>query len=170
MTARRTDHVDRVLDDWARERPGLDTSAAQVIGRVNRLAALLGPRIDATLAPHGLTGAGFDVLATLLRAGAPHRLPATRLAAATLKSSGTITARIDRLEEAGLVVREPDPDDRRGVLVRLTEAGMARLDAAVGPHLVAQEELVAPLTAAQRRTLADGLRALLVSLEEPRGR
>ena len=166
---RRPDHVDRVLADWARERPALDTSPAQVIGRIGRIAALIQPRTDATLAPFGLTGAGFDVLATLLRAGPPHRLAAGRLAASTLKTSGTITARIDRLAGAGLVRREPDPDDRRGVMVALTPLGIERLDAAVGAHLMAQEEILSDLAPPERRRLAEGLSTLLSGLENPAG-
>ena len=159
------DAIDRVLADWRRERPELDTGAVEVVGRIARAAALIAPTLERNLADHGLSSAGFDLLATLRRAGEPYRLAPRELAARTLKTSGTITARVDRLEADGFVVREADPDDRRGVLVRLTPAGDAALTAAIPFHLALQEEALSGLTARERDQLGGLLRRLLVGIE-----
>jgi len=93
----------------------------------------------------------------------------TELMRATMLSSGGTTKRLDRLAEAGLVERRPDPADRRGILVRLTRKGKSVIDRAMVAHLANQERLLAPLDADQRRALEDLLRTLLLGLES-RGR
>lgn len=161
-----SDAIDRVLSDWKRERPDLDIDPVRVIGRIGRTAALVAARIEANLAEHGLSTASFDLLATLRRAGPPYRLAPRDLAARTLKTSGTITSRVDRLEEDGFVARGPDPDDRRGVLVQLTPAGNAALESAVPSHLSLQEEILTGLQPREREQLATLLRRLLSAVEQ----
>ena len=113
----------------------------------------------------GLQPGWSDILAVLRRAGPPYELNPTELMRASLLSSGGTTKRLDRLAEAGLVQRRPDPNDRRGILVRLTRRGKSLIDRAMPVHLANQERLLAALTRSERRTLEDLLRKLLVSLE-----
>jgi DNA-binding MarR family transcriptional regulator len=118
MTA---DAVDRIVEQWASERAELDTTAMEVFGRVIRLARLAGDEVGRVYDQHGIGRPEFDVLATLRRSGPPYQLSPGSLAAAMMMSSGGTTARLDRLEQRGLIRRSADPDDRRGVLVALTE-------------------------------------------------
>lgn len=157
------DGVDGILDQWHRERPDLDVSAIGVFGRMARLSRAQRLASEARLARLGINSVDFDVLATLRRSGAPYALNASQLAGAVMVTSGGMTGRIDRLVKAGHVVREQDPHDRRGVTVRLTDAGFATIEEAVILHLAAEEELLAPLTDTERRRLAALLRKLLTA-------
>jgi DNA-binding MarR family transcriptional regulator len=159
------DAVDRLIAQWRRERPDLALDAMATIGRLGRLAAVAGPRVDATLARHGLTVGEFDVLAALRRTGEPFTLTPTVLARTLMLSPAAMTNRLDRLEGAGLVARRLDPGNRRSILVTLTDEGRARVDTAVADHVATEEELLAGLPAADRRALDDLLRRLLASLE-----
>jgi len=163
--ADRTDHLDRILAQWRRERPDLNVAPMGAMGRLLRTAALA----DAAFA-EGLTGfdlgpGWFDLLAALRRGGTPYEMNPTELMRATMISSGGMTKRLDRLAEAGLVSRRPDPDDRRGVLVRLTARGLKTIDGAVKVHLANEERALRSLNAAERRTLDGLLRKLLEDLE-----
>ena len=133
----RPDDVDAVVQAWQRERPDLDTTPLQVLSRVSRLALHLDRARRDAFAAFGLEPWEFDVLAALRRAGGAHELSPSALTAATLVTSGTMTNRIDRLVERGLVARRPDPDDRRGVIVRLTGSGAQAVDAALSYQLSA---------------------------------
>lgn len=159
------DEVDRLVDAWARERPDLDVEPLQVLSRVTRLARHLDRARRAAFAEHDLEASEFDVLAALRRAGEPYVLSPGQLLAQTLVTSGTMTNRIDRLEGKRLVAREPDPGDRRGVHVRLTEHGRARVDAAIADLLARERELLAALSARQRATLAALLRTVVSPLD-----
>ena len=156
-----SDGVDRILEQWARERPDLDTEAMGVFGRIFRLSRLAGERMEEAYAPYGIGRPEFDVLATLRRSGEPYQLSPGELAASMMLSTGGTTARLDRLEKAGLVARSPDPDDRRGVLVRLTAKGRHIADEAVAAGLAEQQRLLGHLPAAKRAQLNDLLRELL---------
>ncbi|WP_129339891.1 MarR family winged helix-turn-helix transcriptional regulator [Cellulomonas endophytica] len=145
---------------WARERPDLDVRPLEVLSRVSRLARHLDLARRSAFARHGLEGWAFDVLSALRRAGVPYRLSPGALLTQTLVTSGTMTNRVDRLEQAGLVRRLPSPDDRRGVLVELTDAGRGRVDSAMADLLAVEESLLAGLDPAARARLADLLRAL----------
>lgn len=159
-----TDHVDRVLEQWAAERPDLDVSPMGVIGRLSRASQLVGAEIGRTFAEHGLDRAAFDVLATLRRSGPPHRLTPTALMRATMVTSGAITQRVDRLETRGLVTRAPSESDGRGTYVALTDDGLALIDRVLPDHLATEERVLATLSPAERKSLADTLRRLLESL------
>lgn len=155
------DEVDRLVAAWREQRPDLDVEPLEVLSRVHRLARHLDRARRATFAEHGLEGWEFDVLTALRRAGAPYELTPGALLRATLVTSGTMTNRIDRLEQAALVRRRADPRDRRGVLVRITEDGRDRVDATLVDLVERERELLAGLTVEQRRHLAGLLRTLL---------
>ena len=155
------DGVDRIIEQWGRERPDLDTTAMAVFGRIFRLSRLAGDRMEQAYAPFGIGRPEFDVLATLRRAGEPYRLSPGELAASMMLSTGGTTARLDRLEKAGLVHRSPSPTDRRSVLVHLTARGLELIDRAVGAGLAEQHRMLAALPEAKRRQLDDLLREAL---------
>lgn len=159
------DRVDRILKQWSQERPDLDVAAMGTIGRLKRLNQHLGRTMAETWSGHDLTPAGFDVLATLRRAGPPYSLSPGDLMTSTMVTSGTITHRIDLLARAGLVERKRNPEDGRGFLVALTDQGYRVIDAAVTDHVATQNELVAALSAEQRTHLDTLLKALLNDFE-----
>src|ERR1700694_5475027 len=113
------DAIDRIVAEWNRERPDLDVSPTHVLQRITRLYLLQSATFAEVFGRFGITFGEYEMLAALLRAGAPYRLSPGRLAAAMVLSSGATTNRIDKLEEVGLVERLPDPHDRRGTLVAL---------------------------------------------------
>ncbi len=160
------DDVDAVVEAWRRERPDLDTAPLQVLSRVSRLALHLDRARREAFAAFGLEPWEFDVLAALRRAGGRHELSPSALTAATLVTSGTMTNRIDRLVERGLVARRPDPGDRRGVIVRLTGAGAEAVDAALADLLARERRVLAALDPEAAAALARQLRALLLPFED----
>jgi DNA-binding MarR family transcriptional regulator len=159
------DHVERILAQWKRERPDLDTAPMGTLGRIARLRAHLSREIDAELGRHGLAGPSFDVLATLRRSGAPYRLSPGELLASSMVTSGTMTNRIDQLEKAGLVERIDNPEDRRGVWIQLTAKGLSVVDEAVTGHVANQHRLVAALSKEEREALDGLLEKFLGSFE-----
>jgi DNA-binding MarR family transcriptional regulator len=157
------DAIDRIVHQWNRERPDLDVSPTHVLQRITRLYLLQSVSFADVFGQYGLTFGEYEVLAALVRSGPPHRLKPSELVGALVLSSGAMTNRIDRVEAAGLVERLPDPDDRRGTLVALTEKGHQVADEAVVTHLANEERLLSALSAAERGQLTDLLRMLLVS-------
>ena len=160
------DEVDDLVAAWRDQRPDLDVEPLQVLSRVSRLARHLDIARRGAFAAHGLESWEFDVLSALRRAGPPFQLTPGALLRATLVTSGTMTNRIDRLAAAGLVAREPDPRDRRGVLVTLSERGKEAVDAAFTDLLEREHALLARLGPEQRQVLAGLLRTLLVPFDE----
>jgi DNA-binding MarR family transcriptional regulator len=158
------DGVDLILEQWRRERPDLDPSPIGVIGRISRLARELELRLERVYREQGLEAGWYDVLATLRRTGPPYRLRPTEFTSALMLTSSGTTKRLDRLEEAGLVERAPDPADRRGTLITLTGAGRALVDKATAAHLENERRLLSSLTDAEQRRLADLLRKLQLGL------
>jgi DNA-binding MarR family transcriptional regulator len=167
MPPAREDHIDQILTQWSRERPDLDTRAMGLLGRLFRTAQLADAALADGLRGHTLQSGWFDLLAALRRAGDPYELNPTELMRATMLSSGGITKRLDRLAEAGLIERRPDPGDRRGTLVRLTDHGKTTIEQAVETHLANEQNLLRTLTAKQQETLDGLLRTLLGGLEQP---
>jgi DNA-binding MarR family transcriptional regulator len=157
------DGVDRIREQWAHERPELDTEAMGIFGRISRIARAAGDAMEATYREHGITRADFDVLATLRRAGKPYALSPSALTASLMLTSGGITGRVDRLERAGLVTRSPSPTDRRALQVTLTPEGLAVIDRAVTAGVETQHRLLAPLPAKDRHRLDALLRDLLAA-------
>ncbi|MFF4225924.1 MarR family winged helix-turn-helix transcriptional regulator [Streptomyces sp. L500] len=163
------DHVDRVLEQWAQERPDLDASPMAVIGRLNRVHQLINTELRRTFAAHDLDGASFDVLATLRRDGPPYRLTPAGLMRSSMVTSGAITQRLDRLEARGLVVRTRSDHDGRSVVVSLTDEGRALIDRVLPDHVATEERVLAALSPGEREALAGSLRALLESLGDRTG-
>jgi DNA-binding MarR family transcriptional regulator len=160
------DEVDRLVEAWQRERADLDLRPMEVLSRVTRLGHHLDRARRQAFAEHRIESWEFDVLAALRRAGAPYELSPGRLLRETLVTSGTMTNRVDRLAARGLVERLPDPHDRRGVLVRLTEAGRTTVDGALEGLLGREQALLGGLAADEQRVLAGLLRSLVVPFEE----
>ncbi|MFI2504609.1 MarR family winged helix-turn-helix transcriptional regulator [Streptomyces sp. NPDC018972] len=167
MTAeqRPQDPVDAIIEQWARVRPDLDTAGMEVFGRVFRLARAMGDRMEKEYAKYGISRGEFDVLATLRRSGEPYTLSPRQLSATLMLTTGGMTGRLDKLERAGLLRRSPDPHDRRGLQVTLTEAGLRLIDAAVGAGLAVQTEALSALDGERAGQLADLLRELLFATE-----
>ncbi|KOV81321.1 MarR family transcriptional regulator [Streptomyces sp. NRRL WC-3618] len=161
----RRDSVDAIIDQWAVVRPDLDTAAMEVFGRIYRLARTMGDRTEKAYAPFGIARGEFDVLATLRRAGEPYTLSPRQLSSTLMLTTGGMTGRLDKLERAGLVRRSPDPHDRRGLQVTLTEDGLSRVDEAVGAGVAAQTRALAALDAGKAGQLADLLRELLAATD-----
>ena len=155
------DEVDELVAAWARERSELDLAPVAVFSRISRLARHLDLARREAFSRHDIESWEFDVLAALRRAGAPYELSPGRLLRETLVTSGTMTNRVDRLAQRSFVERYPDPDDRRGVIVRLTREGGATVDAAFDALLAAEAELLADLPPGRQAELADLLRTLL---------
>ena len=160
------DHVDRILEQWNRERPDLDVAPMGLLGRIARLRTHLAREVEQTLAAHGLNSATFDVLATLRRSGPPYALSPGDLLATTMVSSGTMTNRLDQLEKAGLVARTHNPEDRRSVIIALTEKGRTVVDEAVTAHVANQHRLVETLSPEERAALDGLLRIFLGRFED----
>jgi DNA-binding MarR family transcriptional regulator len=159
------DEVDDLVVAWRAQRPDLDVEPMQVLSRISRLARHLDIARRGAFADHGLESWEFDVLSALRRQGPPFQLTPGALLRATLVTSGTMTNRIDRLAAAGLVRREPDPRDKRGVLVTLTDQGRQSVDAALADLLQRERVLLAGLNTADRRRLADLMRILLAPFD-----
>lgn len=159
------DAVDAITDQWAAVRPDLETLPMAVFGRIYRLAAAMRGRVDKAYAPYGGMSLGeFDVLATLRRSGEPYALSPRELTATLMITTGGMTGRLDKLEKAGLLSRSPDPNDRRGLRVTLSERGMELVDQAVGAGLAQQRAaLEAALTPEEAEQLAGLLRSLLAT-------
>jgi DNA-binding MarR family transcriptional regulator len=147
------DHVSGIITEWRRERPDLDVSPIGVIGRLHRLALALTEQLAMVYREHGLSEGEFDVLAALRRAGEPFERAPGDLAQHTMVTSGAMTKRVDRLEEAGLVTRRVSQTDGRGRVIALTAAGRDRIDRAFEAHVANEHRLLDALDPADRATI-----------------
>ena len=159
------DEVDRILAAWRAEAPELDTEPLEILSRVTRLARHLDLARRTSFAAHGLEVWEFDVLAALRREGPPYELSPGELIRHTLSTSGAMTNRIDRLQSRGLVTRERNPLDRRGVRVRLTPAGRELVGRALADLLAFEREILRRVDTEARRGTARTLRSLLAPFE-----
>jgi DNA-binding MarR family transcriptional regulator len=159
------DHVDRLRAQWDRELPDLDTEPMTILGRAYRLSNLVRPSIEETFASFGLDRGEFDVISTLRRSGPPYRLTPTDLYTLLMISSGGLTHRLDRLQKAGLILRERSASDGRSSVVGLTEKGVALAEAAFRADMASEARYLEGLKPEERAALAALLKTLLVSLE-----
>jgi DNA-binding MarR family transcriptional regulator len=155
------DQVDRLVAAWRRERPDLEVEPMEVLSRVSRLARHLELARKEAFGRLGLEQWQFDVLAALRRSGPPYEMTPGELLTETLVSSGAMTHRIDQMEAAALVARQPDPDDGRVVRVRLTDSGREAVDVALGSLLDRERQLLSQLNPADQARLSALLRELL---------
>lgn len=167
MGAVTNDHVARIQAEWASERPDVDTGPQGVIGRLHRIANHLTGELTLLYARYGLSEGEFDVLAALRRAGAPYERAPGEIALHTMVTTGAVTKRVDRLEQAGLVRRRRSDADGRGRVVRLTPAGRRLIDKAFTAHMANEQRLLEPLTKAQQAQLETLLTTWLAHLEPP---
>ncbi|MCE8022954.1 MarR family winged helix-turn-helix transcriptional regulator [Billgrantia aerodenitrificans] len=158
--------VKHAVAQWQREMPDLDLLPMEVVGYLKTTQLLTQERLQVFFKSHGLQAGEFDVLATLRRAGAPYRLGPTQLFETLMISSGGMTSRLDRLEKAGLIVRSPNPEDRRGTLVSLTEKGMALMERMIPEHVENEARMLAALSREEQQTLGELLGKLLEGLSE----
>jgi len=161
-----SDSVDILLNEWADERPDLDTTALGIVVRVQLVAKLLADSAERALARFGLKHWEYDVLSALRRQGDPPQLSASDLARESMLTSGTITTRIDGLEKRGFVERHPDPDDRRAISVRLTTAGRATIEEAIAVRVQVAEDQLALLSGTERDSLSAALRKVLMAMAD----
>jgi DNA-binding MarR family transcriptional regulator len=161
-----SDLVDRMVRQWGRERPDLPLAGVGAEARVKLLAKHFQREADAALEPFDLDPWAWEILAALRRQGSPYHASPGRLVAYTGVTSGSITNRLDRLEARGLIERRPDPSDRRGVRVVLTDLGMDRVEHAAKARFTVAEERMQALTGEERTQLEHLLRRLLEAYPE----
>ena len=157
------DLVDRLIEDWRREEPSLDTSGIAIVGRVLQLGRLFENRINAKLKPFGLIYTDFDLLATLRRSGGDFCLTPTELRQSVLLTSGAMTAALDRLENMGLIERVRSKADRRSMSAKLTPAGVALLEKMLVVRFDEAKDAVSSLSKPQKQNTTAALRRLLIA-------
>jgi DNA-binding MarR family transcriptional regulator len=164
------DIVDRHMSDWQREFPAMDVATEGLVERIQKLSRYLERSMGETAREFGLTMQDWELLGALRRVGPPYRLSPSRLADDLMLSSGAMTARLDRLERAGLVRRKPDPDDRRAIRVELTERGRQTWGAAVDVQAEKERRIAAAaLNDGEKDALNAHLRRLMRSFEATAG-
>ncbi len=159
------DLIDHLVFNWHESLPMLDTRGTETIGRIVRLNYFISRKVDANLARFDLAVGEFDVLAALRRQDEPFCLTPGRLQELVMISSGGLSNRINRLEKRALITRLPDPSDRRGVIVQLTEKGLKLIEEVAPCHLSVESEIVQNLTEEEQKTLASLLKKILISEE-----
>lgn len=159
------DPVDTIVALWRQCRPDLDPSSTEVVGRIERLEYFINRRISDCLAGFGVNIGEFDVLAALRRTEPDYQLCPGALQHRVLITSGALTNRLNRLEQAELIGRLQDPNDRRGVIVKLTPKGMAVIEASIGAVLATERSLLVPLNVAEQQQLAELLKKMLLTQE-----
>jgi DNA-binding MarR family transcriptional regulator len=159
------DEVAYLVAGWRRALPGVDVSPLEVLSRVTRLAHHLERQRSIIFARHDLETWTFDVLSALRRVGPPHELSPGQLLTLTLVTSGTMTNRLNHLEQRGLVHRKPDPKDARSVRVRLTAVGRKKVDSALKDLVVREDALLSGLNEDQRSDLASLLKTVVAPFD-----
>lgn len=163
------DWIDQVVERLSELEPGLPVDAYHVTGRISRIAARIAQREDEVFGHYGLTRGDVGVLSALRTSPAPHTLSPTQLFRGLMMSSAGMTKRLDRLEQQGLVKRNPDKDDRRGVTIHLTQRGRRILARAIAENTKSEATMLAGLSGKERRALSDLLRAVLSRAEPAAG-
>lgn len=160
------DAVDRIIAQWHREMPELRLESMALFGRLHRISRKLGARLHELRAQKGLGRNEFDVLATIRRSGEPYTLSPKEISGMMMLSSGGLTGRLDKLEAAGYVERLPDPEDRRGLKIRMTGLGREVIEDSVRIGIDAQDEALSVLTADERAQLGALLKKLHLGFED----
>lgn len=161
------DRAQFAADQWQKEWPEINSLPMLTLGRLAEVSArIMQQKLEPFFAEHGLHPGEFDVLATLRRSGKPYALTPTQLYEATMVSSGGMTNRIDRLEKAGFVERRKNPDDRRGVIVALTNDGFDKITQLIPQHVENEQRILAAMTSDELQLLNNLTEKLLASLED----
>lgn len=168
MKQENDDRAARAVAQWKREFPDWNLGPMEMLGRLRESAAVITrDYMVPVFAEFGLQDGEFDVLAALRRSGSPYELSPTDLFEITMMSSGGMTARLDRLERMGLVARRPNPADRRGTLVHLTDKGIELIERALPAHIANQERITGCLSATELKQLSGLLGKLLHHVNQP---
>lgn len=158
------DRADIAKSQWSREMPGLDLEPMVLLGRLSEAAqAIINGHLVPAYAAIGLKQGEFDVLATLVRSGPPYKLMPTNLYKSMMMSSGGMTSRLDKLEKAGHIERCPHPDDRRALMVCLTDSGRKLIKDMIPDYVEGQKRAVSGLTEDERATLSTLLKKLILT-------
>ena len=154
MMSEDVDHVGLRREQWRKEMPDVDTIGMAILGRARLITMLARTAIEDVFSRHGLDAGEFDVLATMLRSGAPYRLRPTELFKSLMISSGGLTARLGKLEKAGLVTRRPSENDARSLMVELTPKGRDLAERAFREDMAVEARLLEGLSRVEREQLA----------------
>ena len=159
------DAIDRLVTQWAREKPELDTEPMAIMGRLLRVAKYMENEVAQLHKQYDLTLGEFDVLATLRRSGEPFQLTPSELIDSMMLTSGAMTNRLDKLTSKGLIIRQNNQSDRRSLPVQLTKQGVLLIDRVVEEHVVIQRQLVKGLSQEQKKQISQNLKCLMYELE-----
>lgn len=157
------DLIDILIKEWKEERPQLDTSAIQVVGRILNLSKILEKRTSIVLEEYGIHYTDFDVLATIRRSGTPYELTPSNLMKSVLITSGAMTALLKRLSGLGLIYRAQDAKDGRIKLVGLTKKGAEIIDRATETRFMEATESIKILNNTENQDLSSLLKKILIS-------
>ncbi|MGP8305240.1 MarR family winged helix-turn-helix transcriptional regulator [Vibrio sp. YIC-376] len=159
------DAIDRVVEQWLKEKPDLDTQPMAIMGRLMRIAKHMETRVAELHKQYDLKMGEFDVLATLRRAGAPYCLTPSALIESMMLTSGAMTNRLDKLEKKGLISREHSKEDRRSVTVELTSDGLKLINNLILEHVEVQRDFIRGLSDEEKIQVNKALKALLPQFE-----
>lgn len=157
------DRIDRGMRQWEAESPGIDCSGKAIVGRILYLQQLLSARINLNLARFGLKFPAYAVLATIRVSGPPYRMTPSEILSSIVLSSGGLSNLLRKLEKDGYVQRQVDTRDGRGVIVQLTQKGIALTDKTMSVHAELEREIVAALTPEEQSDTARLLRKLIAT-------
>lgn len=160
------DIVDEGLEAWKREFPHMDITTEGLVARIHKISRYIDKTLKETASDFGLTMGDWELLSSLRRQGPPYRLSPSQLSKDLMLSSGAMTNRLDNLEEAGLIVRLPHPEDRRGVIVELTEKGRDTWGEAVDVQAAKEKMFADALTDDEKDQANDLLRKMLLAFQE----
>ncbi|MBT9243513.1 MarR family winged helix-turn-helix transcriptional regulator [Vibrio splendidus] len=159
------DAIDRVVEQWAKEKPELETEPMAMMGRIMRIAKYMETQVAELHKKYDMKLGEFDVLATLRRSGKPYRLTPSELIGSMMLTSGAMTNRLDKLEAKGLISREHSKEDRRSVSVQLTKDGLVLIDQMMTEHVETQKKLVKSLSTSQKKNTNQLLKTWLSAYE-----
>ncbi|QDK37068.1 MarR family winged helix-turn-helix transcriptional regulator [Bdellovibrio sp. NC01] len=155
----------RISEDWKNKRPDWDMQDAMLILAALRCAFELEKRTEELYAKFDLNSATFGVLVTLYRSSPKAGMTPSELVKHVLVSAGSVTNRIDRLEERGLVVREYSSEDRRAQYIRLTKEGTKLLEKIMPLHLENEEKMLSGISSADKKKLKELLFKVMENFE-----
>lgn len=161
-----SDRIAKMESQWQRELTSPDIRAMALVGHLLEAAHFLDRYwLSPMAAEYNLQKGEFDVIATLKRAGKPYQLTPTKLHQSLLLTSGAMTSRLDRLEKAGLILRQPSPTDRRSVQVQLTLLGLGLVNKVLPLHIENEKKALSALSENEQQQLSLLLNKLTLGLK-----